>query len=144
LVKLFLYFGVMAGFGLAIYGILILSPLFRFIYSRSSEYSFTIGQFLGAPIYTLKLTLGKIVPWSFAYYTWPVMLLFIVGNVFAVMRKNREIIFLLLIFYLQFIINAVFGRVIYSRYYLVFLPAVVPIASFVLVKITKLVLYWLK
>lgn len=135
--KLTFYFLVIVVFSVAIYGILILSPLFRFIYSRSREYSFTLGEFLQSPIYTIKLTLGKIIPWSFAYYTFSVMILFLGGNIYGLKKKNSAILFLLSIFYIQLIINMVFGKVIYPRYYLVFLPAIVPVASFVMTVFTE-------
>jgi len=128
--RFLIYFLVVVLFGGAMYMILMLSPLFGSILRRSKEYTFSIEEFMGAPFYTLNLTLGKIIPWSFRYFTFFVMGMFFVGNIYAVLKKNRQMIFLILIFYLFFVVNAVFGRVIYSRYFLVFLPSVIGLSCF--------------
>lgn len=122
---------------LSSYGVLKLSPFARFIFTRSSDYSFTIKEFLSAPVYTLGLTLGKIIPWIFSYYTLPVMGLFVGGVFYGLVKKNRLIIFLFTVYCLLFTVNAVFGRVIYPRYFLIFLPAIIPVTSFIFLELFK-------
>lgn len=119
------------------YGILKFSPFARSIFTRSQDYSFTIREFLSAPIYTFRLTLGKIIPWTFAYYTWPIIVMFVIGSLYGLVRKNKAIIFLLTVYWTLFAVNAIFGKVIYPRYFLIFLPAIIPIAAFIFMKLTE-------
>lgn len=73
--------------------------------------------------------LGQMTEWSYAYFTFPLLLLVIVGVRFALLSNWRVSLFLLVATLLPWLVFCLIGQVIYPRYLLIALPPLVVLTA---------------
>lgn len=114
--------------------VLRISPLFSFLFNRSSDFAFSISDIFSKPFYILQLNIPRIAEWLWIYFTPAFWIILGITSVYAVIRKewNQSIAELLLLsglFILPFLIS---GRLLTSRYLLPSIIWLIPVMSLVI------------
>lgn len=114
--------------GLLCLGWMRISPLFPFLFQRSSDFAFTPAEFLSQPMKILLLNISRISRWLWIYMTPSVWLALISAFLISTKnyRKSSILIAGLFLFLLPFILT---GKLLASRYILPSLVFIIPAAS---------------
>jgi 4-amino-4-deoxy-L-arabinose transferase-like glycosyltransferase len=105
--------------GFGIYNFLLrLGPGFQMIAARNQDYLFTLKEIISHPLDPLKPHLLDLGLWLPNLFTWPILLLVLVGLALSLKTKLRVSLFLLLWFMLPLFAQAVFAKVFTPRYIL--------------------------
>ncbi len=109
------------GIGLLCLGWMRISPLFPFLFQRSSDFAFTIKEIITQPGMILMANVPRISRWLLTYYTPGVWI--ILGTFIGIVRKKCTSVFELLVSFMVFLLPFLFtGKLLASRY---FLPAII-------------------
>ncbi len=113
----FWFLALALGFGF--YNFLLrLGPGFQMIAIRNRDYLFSFKEILSHPLDPLKPHLRDLASWLPNLFTWPGLILVLVGLVLGLKTKLRATLFLLLWFVLPLFAQAVFAKVFTPRYIL--------------------------
>lgn len=109
--------------------ILRLAPLSHMIGLKDHTFIVTNQEFIARPFERLLGNLGGLWSWTQSYMTYPLMGLFIVGEIYGLKRYRAKTLFLSLWFLVPFFALASFGKVLYPRYLLFMLAPLLPITA---------------
>jgi len=117
--------------GLAMLGWMRITPLFPFLFQRSSDFAFSITDIFTKPWFILTLNIPRMTKWLWTYMTPGIWILF--AGYFLLIRKNRTAIITLLasalLFFLPFLLT---GKLLASRYILPGITFLIPAAALAL------------
>jgi 4-amino-4-deoxy-L-arabinose transferase-like glycosyltransferase len=122
--------------GTAIYNSLRISPDFKQLSSRNEYYHFPIKRLIEVPFNPLLGNLKEAFDFITKMATWPIFILFIIGLIYIIYKKEKTGLIIFLWGFIPFLILTSLLKVYTARY---ILPSVVPlifIASYSLSKIT--------
>jgi len=114
--------------GLFCLGWMRISPLFPFLFQRSSDFAYTPGEFLSQPMKIMFSNISRISRWLWIYFTPGVWLALISALLLSLnnFRKTWVLIASLVLFLLPFVMT---GKLLASRYILPSLIFVIPLIS---------------
>ncbi len=128
--KLLALWLVVAGIAWLGYNALRLGPNFHLIAIRNQDYVFTIAQVLKHPFDPFFSHLADIWDWFGTLLTWPIFFAALAGAAFAIWKKDKVLIFILIWATIPLLIQAEIAKVFTARYLifnatpLVFLSAI--------------------
>lgn len=118
--------------GQAMYNSLRISPWFYIVKLKNYSFILTFKEFISSPFRLFWPNLNGLWGWLLGYVTLPVLVLIILGLIFGLLNKRREILFLFVWFIFPFVSLAFFGRVIFPRFILFMTVPLFVIAGFAL------------
>lgn len=117
---------------LAIYNALRLSPLFYLIARKNLEFIRSYSEVIANPLEHFLSNINALVGWVIAYIGLPLFIIFASGVLYAVVRRNTKVLYLLILVIVPFTSEAIFNKVLYPRFILFYFPYIVlTIAYFV-------------
>jgi 4-amino-4-deoxy-L-arabinose transferase-like glycosyltransferase len=116
LAKLVGLWAVSALFAFLGYNALRLGPNFQMIAARNRDYVFSLQEVLTHPWDPFKARIVEFFGWFGTLFTWPIFLIALAGIVFAIFKKQRELIFIFLWALLPFLVQAEIAKDISARY----------------------------
>ncbi len=121
---------------LAMYSLLRLSPNFKVIAQKNSEFTLSINEWIHHPFSQLPVTLSLIWDFVFHYSTWTFLLL-VPTALFIDKRFFRQKLLLLSWCLLPMAAFALFAKLVYPRYILFMMMPLLPLVAFSLVSIFR-------
>lgn len=118
------------GLALFIFAVLLISPSFPALFSRSQDFTFSFQELLRGDLDHIPGNLFKLVRWLATYTTIPVA----ISILFPIGKRSRTYLLGIIIFSLPFII---LGRVISTRYFLPLIILIIPLAADMLTQIYR-------
>jgi len=113
------FWSLLLALGFGIYNFLLrLGPGFQMIAIRNRDYLFTFQEILSHPLDPLKPHLRDLASWLPNLLSWPILLLILIGLIWALRRKLKASLFLLLWFLVPLSAQLVFAKVFTPRYIL--------------------------
>lgn len=106
----------LVGFG--IYNLLRFSPEFYMIALRNKDYVFGIKEVLSHPHDPIIVHLKDIAEWFPNLFTWPILILGILGVIWGIIRRPKESLILAIWFLVPLIVQSFIAKVFNSRYLL--------------------------
>lgn len=119
------YLGLWAGavaLGNAIASVMRLSELYYMVGRKELEFVVPFEQWLADPFARFYGNMFGMSVWFKDYFGWPLVVVFLIGILVGLKRKDTRIIYLLLIGLLPWIASASRAKVLYPRYLLFFAP----------------------
>ena len=117
--------------GFGIYNFLLrLGPGFQMIALRNRDYLFTFKEILSHPLDPLKPHLGDLGSWLPNLFTWPILLLVLIGFILGLKTKLKVTLFLLLWFVVPLSAQLIFAKVFTPRYILFTIWPLLILAAF--------------
>jgi len=107
------------------YNILRLSPLMFMIAQKNSFFVRSFSEVRAEPFVLFWGNLKGLKNWLIGYFSWPLIILSLVGLVFKIKENFRENFYLLAWFFGPIIAYGLFAKVMYPRYILFFAPALI-------------------
>lgn len=107
-----------------------LSPHFQAVFLRTQEYTYPLYELMRRPLEIIGGNLSSLVPWLVANTTWPILLWALLGIVFGIRLKMRQIVVLVSLVFTTMSILAVTGKVLYPRYLLGLLPSMLLLCAY--------------
>jgi 4-amino-4-deoxy-L-arabinose transferase-like glycosyltransferase len=115
--------------GLILIGWMRISPLFPFLFQRSSDFAFSIPEIMGHLPHILELNVSRIGKWLLIYLT-PFWLLMFLLNVPDKVKQSLYLLVAALgLFLLPFLVT---GKLLSSRYFLPVVVWIIPIMALIL------------
>lgn len=116
--------------GLGIYNILRLGPGFTNLNSRNSDYVRNPMDLLNNPLDPFLPHLGDVMGWWQLFFGYPLIFFILAGVVFAILKRNRYMLTILLIALIPTIIQMCLLRTFTARYFLFTIPPLLLTAAF--------------
>ena len=100
------------------YNSLRLSPWFYIIEQKNYSFIYRWDEIIGNNFSVFMPNLYGLTTFLIGYLTWPVYLLFILGIIISIFKKDKKILYLFLWFILPFLALSLFGKVLFPRFIL--------------------------
>lgn len=117
------------------YNSLRLSPWFYIIEQKNYVFIYTLEEFLQKPFVVFLPNLGGLLDILFEYLTYPISMTLVVGVIWGLIEKKKEVIYLFLWFLLPFLALSAFGRVIFPRFILFMIMPLFIIIAYTIAKL---------
>lgn len=128
--KLFGLFLISTAIGLGIYNILRLGPGFTNLNSRNQDYVRNPLDLLNNPLDPFLPHLGDVADWWRLFFGYPLIFAIFAGIVFAVLKRNKYLLTILLIALVPTIVQMLLLRTFTARYFLFTVPPFLIVAAF--------------
>jgi 4-amino-4-deoxy-L-arabinose transferase-like glycosyltransferase len=116
-----------------IYNALRLSQLFYIIARKNLEFIRPFSEVINTPFQSFNSNFHAIIGWIFTY-TGPIFFfVFIIGALYGLYLKNRQIIYLLILVFAPFTAEVIFNKVLYARFTLFYFPYIIIITAYAFV-----------
>ncbi len=112
------------------YNILRLSPLMHMITQKNSFFVRSFNEVLADPFPFFFGNLRGIWGWIVVYFSWPLIIVALMGIIFKIKMFLKQKIYLLMWFVGPLFSYGLFGKVLYPRYILFFAPALIILISY--------------
>lgn len=129
--------GLAGGIGLSFLAALKVSPLFPFLFRRSSDFAFTPQEFFAEPVRIVSMNVVRISEWLWHYYTPLFWLILALGLAFQLRGRLRGIGSLVAFFLLFVFPYLVTGKLMASRYVLPTIIWVIPLYCLIVERALK-------
>ena len=116
-----------------IYNALRLSPLFYIIARKNMEFIRPFSEVINTPFQSFNSNFHAIVGWIFVYTSPVFFTVFIAGALYGLYRKNRRVLYLLVLVLAPFGVEVVFNKVLYARFTLFYYPYIIITISYAFV-----------
>jgi 4-amino-4-deoxy-L-arabinose transferase-like glycosyltransferase len=125
-----LYYGLAVIIGQAIQSVQRVSGLYQRIAEKNLEFLITNRQFLEHPF---QLTYGNMYGmsvWFLGYLSIPLVLSAIIAILYGLYRRDKRVLYLLILFIVPWVTSATMAKVLYPRYLLYFTPPLLILISY--------------
>ncbi|OGG12793.1 hypothetical protein A3D77_07085 [Candidatus Gottesmanbacteria bacterium RIFCSPHIGHO2_02_FULL_39_11] len=133
-----LFAGIVFVIGEVIYNSLRVSPWFYIIKLKNYSFIYTVKEFISSPFQFFIPNLNGLVGWFLEYATLPIIGAIILGIIFGIFSRKKEILLLFLWFIFPFLSLGAFGKVIFPRFILFMTLPLFVIAAYGLTKVIQL------
>ncbi len=116
-----------------IYNSLRLSQLFYIIGRKNLEFIRPLSEVINTPFYSFNSNFHAIVGWVLTYSGPVFFFVFLIGALYGLYLKNRQIIYLLILVLAPFTAEVIFNKVLYARFTLFYFPYIIIIISYAFV-----------
>ncbi len=116
-----------------IYNSLRLSQLFYIIGRKNLEFIRPLSEVINTPFQSFNSNFHAIVGWIFTYAGPVFFFVFIIGALYGLYLKNRQITYLLILVLAPFTAELIFNKVLYARFTLFYFPYIIIIISYAFV-----------
>ena len=130
LLKFVFFLVLSASFAEVIYSSLRLSPYFYIIAQKNLTFIRTFHEVINSPFEYLLSNIRSIIEWIITYTQLPLVLLFIAGSLFGLVKKNLAVIYLLILIVAPLSAEALFNKVLYPRFVLFYYPFIILIIAY--------------
>ena len=113
----------------AIYEVLFLLPQAYVINLKNLEFVIPFSQFIQNPFINFWGNLRALSIWTYAYLTWPMLILILVSVIYGLKQKSIPKLILIGYFFSHFFFMVFFNKVIYPRFLLMFFPLLLILAA---------------
>lgn len=120
-----------------VYSSLRLSPYFYIIDQKNLTFIRSFHEVISSPFEYFLSNSQSIVGWLVTYTQLPLILLFIAGGVFGLIRKNLSVIYLVILVLAPLFAEALFNKVLYPRFALFYYPFIIIIIAYSLEQALK-------
>lgn len=114
---------------LVIYNSLRLSPLFYIIARKNLEFIRSYSEVIANPLEHFLTNINTLIGWIIAYIGLPLFIIFVAGVLYAVVRRNTKLLYLLILVIVPFVSEAIFNKVLYPRFILFYFPYIILIIA---------------
>lgn len=122
----------------AMYNGLRLSPLFYIIARKNLEFIRPLSDVINDPFVFFFSNARGLTEWLVAYLSLPLFVVFILGLIYGILTKNKNIHYLAVLIALPFFAEALFNKILYARFILFYFPFVIIISAyFINIALTK-------
>lgn len=121
-----------------IYNLLRLSPLFYIIGRKNLEFIRTTQEVLANPFLSFQSNLASLTEWIITYLSLPLFIVFVAGALWGIFKRQKPVIYLLVLILVPFAIELVFNKVLYPRFVLFYFPYIIIITAFALVGLWRI------
>lgn len=128
-VKLFAYFSIVFLISFTIYNSLRLSPLFYIIDRKNMEFVWSFSELAKNPFLSFHSNFFAIISWIISYIGHPLFAIFVLGGAYGLYKRNKQIIYLLVLVLVPFLAECFFNKVLYPRFVLFYFPYIIIIIS---------------
>lgn len=137
LIKLLILWSVAAAIAWVGYNALKLGPNFQLIAIRNRDYAFTLTEALKHPAEPFFSHLRDIWGWFSILLTYPIFLASFVGAIWAIVKKDKLLIFILIWAVIPLVIQAEIAKVFTARYILFSVTPLIFLIAVFLVDVSK-------
>jgi len=130
ILKWFLLSGVTFILSFLIYNSLRLSPLFYIIAQKNLEFIRPISTVIKNPFEYFQSNFYSIINWLVIYISIPLFLLFLLGAIYGLLKRNLKILYLIILILGPFMAENVFNKVLYPRFILFYFPYIIIIIAY--------------
>lgn len=147
LIKLIVLYGIAAILAYGLYNILRLSPWFYIISQKDHSFIYTLSEILLSPFAVVYGNLQGMSNWWINYFTLSYLVFLLIGIFYPDKKTFFARLMLTLFFVLPFFALAFFAKIIYPRFILFMVTALLPLTAYGLhtyfLKTAKKRLFWL-
>lgn len=129
IVKLFAYFSIVFFISFIIYNSLRLSPLFYIIDRKNLEFVWSFSELAKNPFLSFHSNSFAITSWIISYIGHPLFVIFVLGSAYGLYKRNKQIIYLLVLVLVPFLAECFFNKVLYPRFVLFYFPYIIIVIS---------------
>lgn len=116
--------------GMGIYNFLRLGPGFTSLNSRNQDYVRNPMDLLNNPLDPFLPHLGDVMEWWQLFFGYPLIITIFIGVVFAILKRNRYLLTILLIALVPMVIQMFLLRTFTARYFLFTIPPLLLVGAF--------------